>query len=239
MASKFIPLYPDSYAEAQRCGETGLWEQSFRENVACSRDLERAAQVGTEEGLTAVLEKYGHKRTAYVLANTAKLMDEPLNEASAAWARKTFIPPDRENTRHFFVDIHAPRLEVLIDQTQKAYQALGLFGREHCSAGMYDENVKGKVLVLSTETLTENAWSQENQLWLATGGFGCDPKASGRAIYATNLVDGEQTRWSREDFCGVLDEQYLPEWAQEKLEALRAPKQEQAAAPTMGGMEMG
>ena len=41
---------------------------------------------------------------------------------------------------------------------------------------------------------------------LAEGGFGCDPKSSGRAIFAVCLSDGEKTRWNREDFTGVLDD---------------------------------
>ena len=60
-----------------------------------------------------------------------------------------------------------------------------------------------------------------------------------RTIHATCLGDEETVYWNREDFTGVLDEQYLPEWAKEKLEALRAPRQDQSAAPTIGGMEMG
>ena len=52
-------------------------------------------------------------------------------------------------------------------------------------------------------------------------------------MYATCLGDGEQTRGNRSDFTGVLDEQYLPDWAREKLEELQAPKQ---SGPVMGGM---
>ena len=68
---------------------------------------------------------------------------------------------------------------------------------------------------------------------LAEGGFGCSPTASGRAVYATCLGDGEQTRWNREDFTGVLDGQYLPGWAQEKLDELQTQK---PSDPVMGGM---
>ena len=53
-------------------------------------------------------------------------------------------------------------------------------------------------------------------------------------MYATCLGDGEQTRWNRADFIGVLDEQYLPDWAREKLEKLQAQKS--AGGPAMGGM---
>ena len=76
------------------------------------------------------------------------------------------------------------------------------------------------------------------QMFLASGGFGCSPTSSGRAVYATCLGDGEKTRWNRSDFTGVLDEQYLPDWATEKLEELRGPQQEQNSGPAMGGMTM-
>ena len=74
------------------------------------------------------------------------------------------------------------------------------------------------------------------QLLYARSGFGCEPHSSGRAVFATCLSDGETARWNREDFIGVLDEKYLPDWAREKLEELMT--QEQTDAPTMGGMNM-
>ena len=36
-----------------------------------------------------------------------------------------------------------------------------------------------------------------------------------------------------EDFIGVLDEKYLPDWAREKLMELTAPRQEEPAAGEM------
>ncbi len=89
--------------------------------------------------------------------------------------------------------------------------------------------------MLSPDTLKESCWKPENQLWYAESGFGCSPTASGRAVYATCLGDGEKARWDRADFIGVLDEQYLPQWAKEKLEELQAPEND---SPAMGGVEM-
>lgn len=66
------------------------------------------------------------------------------------------------------------------------------------------------MLVMSPFTLKESYWAPENQLWLATGGFGCSPTAVGRAVYATCLSDGEKTRWNREDFIGVLRDSICP-----------------------------
>ena len=50
------------------------------------------------------------------------------------------------------------------------------------------------------------------------------------------LGDGEETCWNRADFTGVLDVQYLPDWAQEKLEELRGPQQKQDSGQIMGSM---
>lgn len=61
-------------------------------------------------------------------------------------------------------------------------------------------------------------------------------------ISSTCLGDGERARWNRADFIGVLDEKFLPEWAEERLTELRDPsselEQEQTDGPTQDGMEM-
>ena len=136
------------------------------------------------------------------------------------------------------MDTAAGLLEAFIGQTRDAYQALGLFGPEHCVGDRHEQDYTGKVLVMSPDTLREACWDPRNQLWYAEMGFGCSPHASGRAVFATCLGDGEKTRWNRSDFTGVLDEQYLPDWAVEKLEELRGPQQEQTDGPAMGGMTM-
>ena len=57
-------------------------------------------------------------------------------------------------------------------------------------------------------------------------------------MYAVCLGDGEEARWDRSDFVGVLDEQYLPDWARTELDALRQQEQKPAESQTMSGMEM-
>ena len=255
MATPDYPyLYRGSGGDAARAHEEELWEKSFRENVCCARAIEKEIRQRADPNdpsflpddcIAPVLEQYGFKRVSYVLAHTVEENDaipalrSLVSEEAREWANRQNVIPDAAYGRYYEVDAAIADVNRLVRQVQESYQALGLFDREHCALGMYDENVEGKVLVLSPETLRETAWSPQSQLWLATGGFGCDPKASGRAIYATCLGDGEETRWNREDFCGVLDEQYLPAWALEKLESLRAPTQSHNAAPVMGGMKMG
>lgn len=251
MAPEYLWLYRGSYDEAVRLHETELWEKSFRENVACARAIEKAlrgeyAKTGPlpPDCAAKVLKEYGFKRVNFVLASTVlDMKDLPLVPAmlgkdTIAWAEKSGTVPDAVYGHFCCVEAPENLLTAFLRQTQEAYMALGLFDRSHCSTGMYEENVEGKVLVMDPSTLKESCWRQEDQLWLAEGGFGCDPKSSGRAIYAVCLSDGEKTRWNREDFLGVLDEQHLPEWAAQKLEELRAQEQRPAESPGQGGMTM-
>ena len=71
----------------------------------------------------------------------------------------------------------------------------------------------------------------------AHDGFGCSPHAIGRSIRCTCLGDGEHTRWNRADFIGVLKDEFLPDWAKEKLEQLSAAGHLREA-PSMSGMSM-
>ncbi len=247
MGAEFPYLYRNSRVEAGRLGETQRHEDSFRLNVSCARAIEQAIRGHFNEAdenlrggcAQSVLERYGFKRVNFVLANSLKefkksVCNHLVSDETYQWGQRTFVPPDGKYNRYFTVDTAAALLELFIGQTREAYQALGLFGPEHCVESRLDYT--GKVLVISPDTLKESCWCAENMLWLAEGGFGCSPTASGRAVYATCLGDGEQTRWNREDFIGVLKDEFLPDWAREKLEELHAPKQDE---PSMGGMTEG
>lgn len=252
MAADFPYVYPNSRAEARRLGQTRMHEDSFRVNVDCARAIEQAirdhfndADESLSEGCAqSVLERFGFKRVNFVLANSLQKFQRSVNckhlvsDETYQWGRGTFVPPDGKYNRYFAVDTAAGLLEAFIGQARDAYQTLGLFGPEHCVGDRHEQDYKGRVLVMSPDTLREACWDSRNQLWLAEGGFGCSPDASGRAVYATCLGDGEKTRWNRSDFTGVLDEQYLPDGAREKLVELRGPQQEQDGGPAMGGMTM-
>lgn len=240
----FPYLYRGSHMEAVRYGEEKQYDASFQENVVCARTIEQAVREHfseTDESLSencaqSVLERFGFKRVNFVLANSLQEFHKAvckhlISDETYQWGKKTFVPQDGKYNRYYAVDTAAQLLERFIQQAREAYQTLGLFAPEHCNSSAQDYN--GKVLVLSPDALRESCWTPRGQLWLAEGGFGCSPTASGRAVYATCLGDGEQTRWDRADFIGVLDEQYLPDWAREKLEELQAQKQ---SAPAMDGM---
>lgn len=238
-----IYLYPYSAAEALKRNELSLWRESHRANIACRDAIEDAIRRNfdgmhlNEDCITPVLDEYGYKRTAWVLANTLHELkwDGRFSPANKQWAERRYIPQDERHNAAITVRSHPAVLDGFVDLYRKAYQKLELFGAEHCVGDRAEQDFTGKVLVLSPDTLKESCWSQENQLWYAHDGFGCRPHAIGRSVRCTCLGDGEMTRWNRHEFIGVLDEKYLPDWAREKLMELTAPRQE---APTTGEMKL-
>lgn len=240
-------VYPYSFSEARRRNELERFNASMLLNQKCAGTLGQAIHEHLADGnslrdgcAAAVLEQFGFKRVKFVLSNALQEMTDPMRigEDAYEWFERIYVPPDEGYSRSYMVDVPAPLLEAFIAQTRQAYQALGLFGLEHCTGGRYELDYEGKVLVLSPDTLRESCWSLQNQLWYAHDGFGCSPHAIGRSIRATCLGDGEMTRWNRSDFVGVLDEQYLPDWAAEKLTELRCAEQKPSSGPAMGGMTM-
>ena len=131
---------------------------------------------------------------------------------------------------------HSAILDGFISHYRKLVVNLGMFDQKQCEPDSSDLDYTGKVLVLSPNTLKEEYWSPENQLWLARSGFGCSPTARGRSILCTCLGDGEQTRWNRNDFIGVLKDEYLPDWAKERLKQYQRSENEEPQEMQMGGM---
>ena len=236
-------LYPYSAKEARERNELSLWRESHRANIACREAIENTIRRSFDgmhldkDCITPVLDEYGFKRTAWVLANTLHELkwDGRFSPANKQWAARHYIPRDERHIADITVRSHPAVLDGFVTLYRKAYQKLGLFGSEHCFGDRAEQDFTGKVLVLSPDTLKESCWSQADQLWYAHDGFGCRPHAIGRSVRCTCLGDGEMTRWNRHEFIGVLDEKYLPDWAREKLMELTAPRQE---APTTGEMKL-
>jgi hypothetical protein len=239
MADKYV--YPYTADDARNRNELALWRESHKLNIACKKAVEDAIRrdfdgMYLKDGCAqSVIDEYGFKRLNLVLATTVreKTWDGRFSHGNKLWAQTAVIPMDKEKLGSYVVESHPAVLDGFINSVRKAYDALQLFDVSHCLPDDGEQDYEGKVIVLSTRTLKEDFWSNENQLWLCTGGFGSHPHARGRAVFATCLGDGEQTRWDRSDFIGVLKDEFLPDWAKEKLEELQAPQ-----GPTLGGQTM-
>ena len=67
-------------------------------------------------------------------------------------------------------------------------------------------DLTGKILVLKEVQLSEEYRTVGNRLWRASGGFGCSPDATCRALFCECLSDGEKSRWYRYYFEGWISE---------------------------------
>lgn len=232
-------LYLGSISEARRSGELDQWRDSHKANIACKKAIEEAIRQGFDgmyldsSCAKSVIEACGFKRVGWVLSSTLqqKRDDSRFSRRNQEWAAGTFIPQSDRN-HDFTVQSHPAVLDGFVNEFREALAELQLFDRSHCNS-ITGQDLEGKVLVMSPMTLKESYWSQENQLWLATGGFGCSPTAAGRAVYATCLGDGEQTRWDRGDFIGVLKDELLPDWAAQALEQISGTQQKQSQSMDM------
>lgn len=234
------------YAKAGRSSnEVKLWRASFRENVRCKQAIERAISRDfdgmhlQEDCARSVVQEFGFQRVQFVLANTLqeKDWDGRFGSSNLQWAKATFIPTDEAHNAQFCVNSHPAVLDGFVCSFRQEIQALGLFEPRHCQPDSRELDYQGKVLVMKPEVLAEPYWKPDYQLWYAHDGFGCGAHAIGRSIRCTCLADGEETRWNRTDFIGALQEEFLPDWAQEPLHALRSAEQARTLKPKQ--MEMG
>ena len=243
MQSK-VPLYPYGAKEARERDEIEKWRESFRENCACAGGIEIAIRENFDGmhlkngAVEWVVNQYGYKRTEYVLANTVQELryDGRFRPDNRTWAGAHYIPEDETHNACFAVRSHPAILDGFISNYRKLVMDLGLFNQKHCESEPEKLDYTGKVLVLSPNTLKEEYWSSENQLWLAQSGFGCSPTARGRSILCVCLGDGEQTRWNRNDFVGVLKDEFLPDWAKESLKQYQRSEQAETQEMQMGGI---
>lgn len=241
---KYPPLYEWSLEEAIHNNEQGLWRESYRENCDCARAIERAIEEHhhdnvLEDCVQPLIDRYGFDRVNWVLANTVqqKMEDGRFSPDNKTWARGIYIPHD--NARwHFCVESHPGLTDLFLNQARRVWQALGLFDRSHCLSeknGLIDYT--DQVTVLKPTVLNDKFKTPEDQLFLAESGFGYSPDARGQKVFGTFLKDGEEAQFNRQDFLGVLMDEYLPDWAREslaKIRAVQAPDEDEGM--TMSGM---
>lgn len=229
-------FYRYSLKEAVRHGEKDLWRESYMASCDCARAIERIiAENYDGERLGShlaepILDRYGFNRVNWVLANTIQQnpQERRFSPENRAWAKSFFIPQDDHNWQ-YAVTSHQGLTDLFVSQVREAWKALGLFDASHCEEDGRAQDYSGRVLILNPHIMKDQYKTPDDQLFLAKDGFGCSPSASGRKVFGEFLKDGEQTHFNRADFIGIIKEEYLPEWAREKLGAMAVPETEEEA----------
>lgn len=218
-------VYLWSLSEAQKLGEEELWRESYKENCTCAREIEQCISDGyadnclNTDGAKDIIDRFGYNRVNWVLANTIqrKGSDGRFSQENKEWSKGFYIPND-DIRWHFEVDSHPGLTNLFVNRVRNEWQSLGLFNRSHCTG---EGDYEGKLLVMNPSTLKDQYKTPDFQLFFATSGFGCDPTKIGTAVYGFFLKDDEHTHFRRSDFLGVIKDECIPEWAQEKLQAMQ------------------
>lgn len=92
-----------------------------------------------------------------------------------------------------------------------------------------DKVLVGKVMVVSPNVLRPEYQSCEHQLFYVESGNGTVPNSLGRGCFGKELYSGEKVRWNRTDFLGEIKEEYLPEWAKERVAEIQRTTEEKSA----------
>ena len=230
--SEKVYLYRYSWSEAKRTGAQENWRMSQRENCKCAREIEKAINENFDgkhlngNCVKPIIEEYGFTRVLWVLAATLKEQahDGRFSPENKKWA-DTFYIPAEQTRRSYCVKSHPAVMDGFINRVRAEWNRLNLFEAKHCIKGSRSEaDYEGKVLIIDPYTLADKYRTPEDQLFLASSGFGCSPTSLGRKVMGNYLNDGTRGTHLRQDFLGVIRDEYLPDWAREKLQEL-CPKQ--------------
>ena len=167
-------LYPYSAQEARTRNQLPMWRESYHANVACRNAIEETIRqsfdgMHLKDGtVEKIVELYGYKRVEHVLANTMQERrgDGRFRPDNRAWAESHYIPEDEMHNYCFAARSHSAILDGFISHYRTLVMDLGMFDQKQCEPDSREQDYTGKVLVLSTDTLKEEYWSPENQLWL-------------------------------------------------------------------------
>lgn len=122
----------------------------------------------------------------------------------------------------FCVDSHPAVLDGFIDLARKEWDALGMYDASHCIGEIGEQlDYTDRVCIFNAQRMKESHLHPEEQIFLAQSGFGCQPNSRGTKVYGRFLCDDEECYVTRQSLVGVMKDECIPEWAQEKLAELR------------------
>ena len=164
------------------------------------------------------LESY---RVNRVLANTVDLgmTDGRYSQSNKEWSQSFAIPKEEWRYSHnYSVNSHPGLVNLFVDQARKEWVKLHLYDFKSC----YDDQTDyaGKVVAIRPDILKDEYKTPDDQLFYATGGFGCKSDSLGRKIYGVLLKDGEECVFLRGEVIGAVKLELIPDWANEKIAEL-------------------
>ena len=238
--SDYIPFYTHSLDNARHCCEVEKWRASHKANIDCAKAIENAIADNFKDNhfnsdcVKSIIKEFGFDRINFILRYNLKNAqhDTRYSKENREWGESLYAP-ESNMRRDYIINSHPVLLNNFIDKVRDEWNRLNLWNTSHCidNTGI---NLEGKILVINPSRLSDKYKTPEDQLFKATGGFGCSPTAIGRTVYGFFIKDNEEACFGRSDFIGVMKDEFIPNWAKEKLNI-----SEDSAEPVEdGGMSM-
>ncbi|MHB8963332.1 MAG: DUF3849 domain-containing protein [Saccharofermentanales bacterium] len=218
-------VYPYSLEHARERQEELLWRDSHHANVNCAKAIDDliganydGSRLNGELG-RAVISEFGIDRPLWVLANTLKQKphDRRFSKAHMAWAQTINTPDPSYNgydtSQMYLLNTHPAILDGFAGQLLTEYLRMGLLDKSYCMDNAVSMDYKGRILILSPLLLQDAEKHPVDQLVYALDGPGCMQRTEPPEITGIRLSDGSSRIFFRADFCGIMNEIYLPPWA--------------------------
>lgn len=220
----YVPFYRYSLNNARHCNEVDEWRASHKSNIDCKKAIENEIADNYKDNhfnpdfAAAIIAEFGFDRVNFILQYNLKQAqkDGRYSEKNKEWG-KELNAPESNMRMDYLISSHPILLDSFIDKVRSEWDNLNLWNSSHCE-NKTGVDLEGKILVISPSRLNDKYKTPEDQLFMATSGFGCSPGKSGRAVYGYFLKDDEHCRWDRNDFIGILKDEFIPDWVKEKLD---------------------
>lgn len=222
--SDIVPFYEYSLDNARHCNEVDQWRASHKANLECAAAIKKAIGDNFKDNhfnsdcANEIIKEYGFDRVNFILQFNLKQAQEDgrYSKKNREWGKWIYAPKSNMRT-DYLINSHPVLLNAFTDKVRSEWDKLNLFDSSHCD-GKTGVNLEGKILVINPACLVDKYKTPEDQLFMATSGFGCSPTASGRAVFGYFLKDDERYCWHRENFIGVLKNEFVPDWVKEKYD---------------------
>ena len=218
-------MSPYGYTGTRDSERNVPWRARHLAYLQCREETEAAGKEHWKNGnmdpgtARLLCDKFGIDRTGTFLSFNVykRLREDGLTWDMRGWAGAYRTPTSEDLfTSAYICNIPAPALNALAEQYVDYVKALRLLGESAVLKNSSSTSYVGKVLILRPDSLPSYRRTGDDQLFCATGGYGCVCGNGKARVYGRFLADGEEDSFRREDFIGEADPEKLPAWAAER-----------------------
>ena len=120
-----------------------------------------------------------------------------------------------------FIDRVGVQIEAVRSEQEQINLPEAIFTADHCFPNDYKQSIDGKVVAIRGNIFRPEYRRGDNQLVYVNGGSGANANSRGTAVFCYHLNNGKHTRFERYEVQGEVKPECLPDWAKERLAAVK------------------